>query len=71
MEASIVIDTREIKQISQSKEIRPRSLMVLANKINTAAVRIKKQWHKFSIEDREKLENLADQLTEPSRGIRS
>lgn len=71
MEAAIVIDTREIQQISQAKEIRPRSLMVLAKKINTAAVKIEKQWHKISIADREKLENLADKLTEPSRGMRS
>lgn len=69
MSASIALNTSELQQISQSKEIRSLELWLLARKINKAAVIVKKQWHKLSEEDREKLKSLAYNLTDDRTGL--
>lgn len=69
MFADLSIDIREIEDISKSKEAPTLDLMVLAQKINRIAINIKKSWHKLPVEEREKLQKLAYQLTEPRQGL--
>lgn len=71
MSATIALNTTELQQISQSKELRSLELLLLARKINRAAVIVKKQWHKLSDEEREKLKNLAYDLSESRSGLGS
>jgi esterase/lipase len=71
MSATIVFNTKELQQISQSKEIRYLELFLLARKLNRAAVIVKKQWHKLSDEERENLKKLAYNLTESRSGLGS
>jgi hypothetical protein len=71
MSATIALNTTELQQISQSKELRSLELLLLARKINRAAVIVKKQWHKLSDEEREKLKNLAYDLSESRSGLAS
>lgn len=71
MSATIALNTTELQEISQSKELRSLELLLLARKINRAAVIVKKQWHKLSDEEREKLKNLAYDLSESRSGLAS
>jgi len=71
MSATIALNTKELQQISQSKEIGSLELLLLARKINKAAIIVKKQWHKLSDEDREKLKILAYKLAESPYGLGS
>ncbi|MFB2981504.1 hypothetical protein [Microseira sp. BLCC-F43] len=71
MSATIALNTTELQKIYQSKELRYLELLVLARKINRAAVIVKKQWHKLSDEEREKLKNLAYDLSESRSGLAS
>lgn len=64
MSATIALNTTELQEISHSKELRSLELLLLARKINRAAVIVKKQWHKLSDEEREQLKNLAYELSE-------
>lgn len=69
MSATIALNTTELQEISQSKELRSLELLLLARKINRAAVIVKKQWHKLSDEEREQLKNLAYELSETRSGL--